>query len=442
MRKDSSIFFGVENSGWLRVTNLSNAKALRQGKCEDRNWMYDKNRDVLYISSNCDNLNGRGIDRFDMNSSSMTNIVHSTPHVVAGGQDMVISKSYFAWLQSSATEPNFVRIQSIRTNEIRVISDDLRSSPEWAKRVKPLLITPDAIVFDSKPFPIYSSLFRRSSPSSSTSSVLYTHGGSERQSFSAFHFAPHYATEYMFNQYLALVHNITTLSINYRSGIGFGTSFRLCDSCMSSGAAEYLDIRQAGRVLKGEIPFKFIDDTTPYTLSFETVGLWGGSYGGLNALQGITRDPELFSRGVAISPVFNWISTKRFVTDTGRPSYMFDTIASYQDIFRTLSTGPLGNVAGNPNFESEVLQRQHLAWTSSPASQLNNYSHKKNPLLIIQGDADEEVPFEETVAIVRALRKFGIDENTLVFPDETHCINAYRNQLVMWEAAASFLLSD
>jgi len=161
----------------------------------------------------------------------------------------------------------------------------------------------------------------------------------------------------------------------------------------------------------------------------------------LNALQGITRDPGLFSKAVAISPVFNWVSTKRYVTDTGRPSYMFDMLANYpQNLFRTLQTGPLGNVAGSPDFDSNVLRRQNIAWLSSPASQLENYD-EKYPLLMIQGDADEEVPFEETIAVVRALRSLGIDANTLVFPDETHCINAYRNQLLMWKATADLLRS-
>ena len=50
--------------------------------------------------------------------------------------------------------------------------------------------------------------------------VVYTHGGSERQSFPAFHFSPCYAQQYAVNQWLAQRHHYTVLSINYRSGVG------------------------------------------------------------------------------------------------------------------------------------------------------------------------------------------------------------------------------
>ena len=41
-------------------------------------------------------------------------------------------------------------------------------------------------------------------------------------------------------------------------------------------------------------------------------------------------------------------------------------------------------------------------WESSPASRLDNVT---SPLLLIQGDADESVAFQETLAVARSLRR-------------------------------------
>ena len=59
--------------------------------------------------------------------------------------------------------------------------------------------------------------------------MVYTHGGSERQVFAAFHFSPVYAQQYAINQWLSATRNITVISVNYRSGVGYGPKFRLCE---------------------------------------------------------------------------------------------------------------------------------------------------------------------------------------------------------------------
>ena len=41
------------------------------------------------------------------------------------------------------------------------------------------------------------------------------------------------------------------------------------------------------------------------------VGIWGLSYGGLNVLQAIARDSDMFAAGVSIAGIFNWISASR-----------------------------------------------------------------------------------------------------------------------------------
>merc|ERR1719331_3474255 len=111
--------------------------------------------------------------------------------------------------------------------------------------------------------------------------MVYTHGGSERQFFAAFHFSPAYAQQYAVNQWLAARANMTVISVNYRSGVGYGPAFRLCDGCMSDGGREYEDVRSAALWLRNQ---SAVDEGR--------VGVWGLSYGGLNALQAIARDSK------------------------------------------------------------------------------------------------------------------------------------------------------
>uniref|UniRef100_A0A7S3BYT6 Peptidase S9 prolyl oligopeptidase catalytic domain-containing protein n=1 Tax=Haptolina ericina TaxID=156174 RepID=A0A7S3BYT6_9EUKA len=188
---------------------------------------------------------------------------------------------------------------------------------------------------------------------------------------------------------------------------------------MSQGAKEYQDVRAAALYLKKNI---------------SRVGIWGISYGGLNTLQAVTRDPQLFAAGVSGAGIFNWISELRYFTDTGASTYHLDLQPPLPNHWRALTVGPLPHLAG-PGWAADVHSRLDLVFSSSPVAHVSN---RTSPLLLIQGDADEEVSFEETVGCVRALRSFGIDPETLVIPDESHGIGAYTNQLVAHEAMASF----
>ena len=54
---------------------------------------------------------------------------------------------------------------------------------------------------------------------------MFFHGGSRRQMLLGWHYMEYYNQAYGFNQYLASK-GYVVLSINYRSGIGYGSDFR------------------------------------------------------------------------------------------------------------------------------------------------------------------------------------------------------------------------
>ena len=68
--------------------------------------------------------------------------------------------------------------------------------------------------------------------------LVFMHGGSRRQMLLGWHYMDYYNNAYGMNQYLAS-QGYVVLSINYRSGIGYGLEFREALNYGATGASEY-----------------------------------------------------------------------------------------------------------------------------------------------------------------------------------------------------------
>jgi dipeptidyl aminopeptidase/acylaminoacyl peptidase len=182
------------------------------------------------------------------------------------------------------------------------------------------------------------------------------------------------------------------LSVNYRSGIGYGLDFREALNYGAMGASEFNDVEGAGVYLRARA------DVDPHR-----IGLWGGSYGGYLTALGLARASDLFAAGVDIHGVHDW--------NTEIPNFK----ASYK-----------------PNERPDAAR---LAWESSPLASISTW---RSPVLLIQGDDDRNVPFAEMVDLAEALRKQGVSFDQLVFPDEIHDFLLHRNWLAAYHAASDF----
>ena len=296
-----------------------------------------------------------------------------------------------------------------------------------ARFVKPLLVT---FPSNDGQAVIHAQLFQPPPSSLPQPSVaaIFTHGGSQRQMYAAMHYSPTYARLYALCQQLAIEAGIPVLSINYRSGVGYGRAFRLCGAphhipgerrCGSLGALEYDDVR-AGRT--------FLDARLSRPAK---VGIFGLSYGGLNCLQALSRDPQDYAAGACNAPVYNWISQMRFDGFTG-----FDPAPRLPPFLHQLPVGPTSTEA-TPDWPSRAAAAAKVAFESSPAAHTANIT---GPLLLIHGDLDQEVPFQESRSLAQRLRAQGSDVETLFFPDECHGECAYANQLTANGATAKFLI--
>jgi dipeptidyl aminopeptidase/acylaminoacyl peptidase len=221
--------------------------------------------------------------------------------------------------------------------------------------------------------------------------VAFFHGGSRRQMLLGWHYMRYYHHTYAFNQHLAS-RGYVVLSVNFRSGTGYGLEFREAERFGAGGASEMQDVVAAGRYLRSR------EDVDP-----ARVGLWGGSYGGYLTALGLSRAPEVFAAGVDIHGVHDWnVVIRNFV-------------ASWDPLARP--------------------QAARLAFESSPMSSLSAW---RAPVLLVHGDDDRNVPFSETVEVAAALRRQGVDVELLVFPDEVHGFLLQSSWRDAFERAASF----
>jgi dipeptidyl aminopeptidase/acylaminoacyl peptidase len=77
-----------------------------------------------------------------------------------------------------------------------------------------------------------------------------------------------------------------------------------------------------------------------------------------------------------------------------------------------------------------------VAWQSSPDSGVDGF---KSPVLLIQGDDDRNVHFQQTVDLARRLDAKGVPYEEIVIPNEIHGFLRHASWLRVDEATASFL---
>jgi dipeptidyl aminopeptidase/acylaminoacyl peptidase len=218
--------------------------------------------------------------------------------------------------------------------------------------------------------------------------VVFMHGGSRRQMLLGWHYMDYYNNAYAMNQYLAS-QGYYVLSINYRSGIGYGLNFREADNYGATGASEFNDVEGAGLYLRT------LADVAP-----KHIGLWGGSYGGYLTALGLARASNLFAAGVDFHGVHDW---------SARPAGSATTATT--DATRT-------------------------AFESSPMASVRTW---RSPVLLIHGDDDRNVNFSETVTLAAALRQQGVYFEQLILPDEIHGFLRHASWLRGYHAAVDFL---
>ncbi len=384
------LVFPWERDGWLHLYAVpvqdGAARLLTPGAFEIEDVAAAQGASAVVFSSNQGDADRRRLWRVSVDAGTPRRLtpgagIEWTPAALSGGR--------IALLHSDAKLPARAALL-----EADGTLRDLAPSTVPATFPSAALVEPQPVIFPGKDgLRLHGQLFLPPNDGAGKHpAVVFFHGGSRRQMLLGWHYMLYYNQAYGFNQYLASK-GYVVLSVNYRSGIGYGSDFREAPAFGATGASEFNDVLGAGLYLRSRA------DVDP-----ARIGAWGGSYGGYLTALALARASDMFAAGVDLHGVHDW---NLEVTGTA------------------------------PARDREKRQAsERLAFESSPMASIETW---RSPVLLIQGDDDRTVVFAQTVQLAEALRKQGVPFEQLIFPDEIHDFLVHADWLAAFHAADEFL---
>ncbi|MFQ5824342.1 MAG: S9 family peptidase [bacterium] len=390
---DDHLVFYSEHDGWMHLYSVSihdgKAVCLTPGEYEVEDCSISPDGKTVFYNANKGDIDRRHLWSVSVTGGNAKRLTEGRgiewrPVVSGHSKDLV-------FLCSTAFQPAAPAVMSVKGGKYRLIAAEV--IPDEFSRNK--LVEPQRVIFKTPDgLKIHGQLFlpKNAKAGDKRPAVIFMHGGPIRQMMLGWHMRGYYHRAYAMNQYLANK-GYVVLSVNYRSGIGYGRAFRNAPNQGPRGASEYQDILAAARYLQKRPE-----------VDSEKIGLWGGSYGGYLTALALARDSELFKAGVDLHGVHDWALR-------GRRRH-----------------------GGGWGIFGDDLMRK--AYESSPIADVSFWY---SPVLFIHGDDDRNVDFIQTTDLVQRLRKEGkVHIETLIFPDEVHGFLRHDRWLQAYSAAADF----
>ena len=355
------VVFQAEPGEWIRYYSVGVSRPaaapieLTPGEGMVENAGLSSDGQYLFYCTNAGDIDRRHIWKVPTRGGTPVQVtkgetIETYPAVLASGRHVAV-------LSADARRPFSVGIVPADGGVEKVIFPSLEGFPSDSTVVPQPVVTkaPDGQEIHNQVF-----LPKDLKPGEKRPAVIFVHGGPVRQMLLGGHYMHFYHIAYEVNQWLAS-RGYVVMSVNYRSGIGYGKSFRTAPDTGGRGNAEYQDVLAGGKYLQSRT------DVDP-----NRVGIWGLSYGGVLTAQALARNSDIFKVGVDLAGVHLW---------------------------------------GNS------LDPDNVSYLSSAISAIDTW---KSPVLLVHGDDDRNVQFSQTTGLVQLLRAHDVYHELIVYPDDTH----------------------
>ncbi|HEX6939341.1 MAG TPA: S9 family peptidase [Longimicrobiales bacterium] len=305
-----------------------------------------------------------------------------------GTHDINLSPDFRLFLDtySRASVPPSVRLQEIDGDAVRVLVDNARvaaeleeagaSAPEFFT-----FTTPDGVELNGwmiKP-PAFDASRRYPV-------LMYVYGGPGSQTV----IDAWGGSRYLWHQALAQ-RGFIVVSIDNRGTGARGSAFKKV-TYLNLGEIESNDQIAAARYLA----------SLPY-VDASRIGIWGWSYGGYMTALTMARGGDVFRAGISVAPVTDW--------------RLYDTIYT-ERFMRTPRENPEGYRKGSPITHVQGLTGR---------------------LLLIHGTGDDNVHFQNSVQLVKALQEAGKQFDFMLYPNKTHSISGGNTSLHLFTMMTEWL---
>jgi dipeptidyl aminopeptidase/acylaminoacyl peptidase len=394
---DNKLVFLAETDNWPHLyaveTAGGDARLLTPGHFMVENVVLSPDRRSLVYSANT----GKTADDEDRRHLFRVGTDGHAPEPLTSGDSLewspaALTEGKVAYIAAGAQQPAVVDVLARPGESHTLDTGGTKDYPSSA------LVVPKLVSFKSPDgLTIQGQLFRQAGASAHQPGVIFVHGGPPRQMLLGWHYMDYYSNAYAVNQYMA-THGFTVLSVNYRLGIGYGRAFQHPEHAGPAGAAEYQDVLAGARYLQH---VEGVDANR--------IAIWGGSYGGYLTGLALARNSDVFKAGVDFHGIANWVPF--LAKAQALPEHWYDASAEWKRAVET-------------------------AFAASPDADIAKW---KSPVLLVQGDDDRNVPFDQTVELAHRLEQQHTPFEEFVIPNEIHGFLRWANWLQADEATVQYL---
>ncbi len=225
-------------------------------------------------------------------------------------------------------------------------------------------------------------------PSGKFPAILSIHGGPASQFVDGFD--P--LIQYVVNQ------GYLVIAPNYRGSTGYGKEFLYANE-HDLGGSDLADVLDAAEWIK----------KTPFVDPKKLV-VMGGSYGGYLTMMALTKAPELWAAGIAITPFVNWTTE----------------LANVDPNIRQTDIAIMGDPAANKDLYAD-------------RSPINFIDRIKAPLLLLAGGNDARCPATEAQQVAAAIKKNGGVVQLKIYDGEGHNFSRIETTKDAYQRVSDFL---